>query len=110
MSPAVLPDEVWGMVVANLRKADIKLLSSTSRHYRSLTLPKLFDSLPFYFGTYSEEEEYDEEDMARIRRTRDVVRKIAKPEGMGLDFAHMVREARVIIVAKRYLAPRYTGT
>lgn len=104
MLPATLPNEVWGMVISNLRKAEIKSFSRTSRQYRALALPKLFESVSFYFGTYFlTGAEFDEKDIARIRRTQKVIRKVIEPDHRELDFTQMVREVKIVIVAGPYI-------
>ncbi|KAL5522905.1 hypothetical protein ACEPAF_1172 [Sanghuangporus sanghuang] len=71
---------------------------------RTLALPKLFESICFRFGLSPDPDEYDEIDAKRESTAFEAFKSLVSPDDDGLDFAHMVRELRVI-VARRSLLP-----
>ncbi|KAL5522846.1 hypothetical protein ACEPAG_8864 [Sanghuangporus baumii] len=109
MSSEMLPSELWHLIIANLDKSDAKSMASmirpcTSRYYRTLSLPKLFESICFRFGPPPDPDEYDKSDVKRDSAVFEALDNLVDPDDNGLDFAHMVRELRVI-VARRSLLP-----
>ncbi|KAL5512453.1 hypothetical protein ACEPAG_3106 [Sanghuangporus baumii] len=97
---SAIPSDILYTIIELLNKHDLKRISSASRHLRALALPKLFESISLRFGVMNDNDSDEEKERARM--SVQVLRKIANPlvDGTEFDFAHFIRELRIIWVNK----------
>ncbi|KAL5522895.1 hypothetical protein ACEPAF_1162 [Sanghuangporus sanghuang] len=113
---ALLPLDIFEMILVLLGKTDLISFAGTSRYWRDRLLPKFFRSLCLRVGfpvptdqNRSDDEEefsegnFDDRDKSRARRSKELLERLASPGCDELDIAHLVRELSVIIAHESFI-------